>query len=83
MQKVIKVLTVLVLAMVLFVGVATIVQAAASGGIYPLKNGWSFGAPSDVITHFGGTPVGIQSLTNTVAVQKSLGAPNDHPFFNG
>ena len=68
MNKVLKALGIAVLALVVIIGLGTIVHAAASVGIYPLKNGFSFGAPSDYITFFGGTPVQRQAVTNTPAV---------------
>jgi len=68
MNKVLKVLGIVVLALVVVVGLGTIVHAAASGGVFPVGNGWSFGATSDYITFFRGTPVQQQALTNTQSV---------------
>ncbi len=87
MEKLFKVLGIVVLALVVLIGLGTIVQAAASGGIFPLKNGWSFGAANDSITFFGGTPVARQSLTNATAVLKSFvatdGTTNTVAFLTG
>jgi len=87
MNKVLKALGIAVLALVVTIGLGTIVHAAATGGIYPLKNGLSFGSPNDYITFFGGTPVQRQSLTNTTAVLKSFvatdGTTNTVAFLTG
>jgi len=72
MKKVLQALAIAVLGLVLMVGIGTIVHASASGGIYPLGNGWVFGAANDYISHFGGTPVQRQSLTNTAAVSGTV-----------
>ena len=71
-KKVLQALAIAVLGLVLMVGIGTIVHASASGGIYPLGNGWVFGAANDYISHFGGTPVQRQSLTNTMLVSGSV-----------